>query len=617
MLSVRLKTKRADLITFIREVGNLLRLPRVTYFVIAASLLFLPTTLQVYGIVSAEAVPNPSVDEIVRPIVTSHGAMVSDLISGDIDVIGGMVTIDYESQLDSAENVATQRQLGNTYTQVLINCEKYPLNITALRRAIAYALDKNNIVDTCLDGRAEPQDTVIPQEFPLSIESDLSETYYSASMGKAQDLLTEAGFADYDEDGFLDAPDHSSFHLEVLVPGAYCEGTPFETAMDALQINSTVVTDVDVLGSYIGEIAYGNYDLALLGSYFLETSPESLIQHFYSEYIDPEASFLNMVRFANDTFDSLCDDLLQALSWEDIVSIFADMQSLLWYECPVIVLYQRYKLTAYRTDTFAGFRHDPLFGAGSWWTFMNAHLISGSGGTISSNYIDSSYSFNPMDHPERVLTQLLWDTLLVQGIENSIVPNLAESWTITTHSDDATIPSGHMRVAFEIYEGSGCSDGSSINAHDVAYSLNYHKSTGSILNPYYIEEMVSAVAETDYTLVVEFSTEFFWHVVDIGLSPIFSDGSLEGISWSSWNPNPPYEELVTTGPFNVTARSSESFTLSRNPHYRRPGTITTTTTTTDTGTGDVPDGTLQYALIAGVGAAVVVIVAVGVMRTRR
>ncbi|MHA1216143.1 MAG: hypothetical protein ACTSPX_02305, partial [Candidatus Thorarchaeota archaeon] len=85
-----------------------------------------------------------------------------------------------------------------------------------------------------------------------------------------------------------------------------------------------------------------------------------------------------------------------------------------------------------------------------------------------------------------------------------------------------------------------------------------------------------------------------------------------------WNPQPPNEEMVTSGPFNVSEYVAGEFTeLTYNPNYfyapEHPSTGTETTTETTT-----TEGNLMLAVVAGaVGAAVVILVGGYVLMRQR
>ena len=83
--------------------------------------------------------------------------------------------------------------------------------------------------------------------------------------------------------------------------------------------------------------------------------------------------------------------------------------------------------------------------------------------------------------------------------------------------------------------------------------------------------MAATFAPTRYTVIVEFDTESYWHLHTVSYKPIipkhiFQDIGLEG--WNLWNPIPPDDAMVTSGPFNVSDYvMGEYIELTYNPNY--------------------------------------------------
>ncbi|MCK4961751.1 MAG: hypothetical protein KAS19_04660, partial [Anaerolineales bacterium] len=125
--------------------------------------------------------------------------------------------------------------------------------------------------------------------------------------------------------------------------------------------------------------------------------------------------------------------------------------------------------------------------------------------------------------------------------------------------------------------------------------------------------MSAAYAPSTYTVVVEFNTESYWHLHNVAFNPVFPKHIMQEIvieDWAEWSPNPPVEEMVTSGPFNVSEYvAGEFIELTYNPNYFfGPDRSTETTTTTTTTTTEVPPD-FTMAIVAGaVGAAVVILV---------
>jgi peptide/nickel transport system substrate-binding protein len=224
------------------------------------------------------------------------------------------------------------------------------------------------------------------------------------------------------------------------------------------------------------------------------------------------------------------------------------------------------------------------------------------------------------------INSMMWDSLIAIDGQGNDVNWLAESYLAETHDDNSEIPEGYTQFTFNMIQNATWTDGRPITAEDAAFSLNYFRDSPG--NPYGpdLSEMTAAYAPTPYTLIVQFSSESFWHLHTVSYKPVipkhvFQLIGLEG--WNLWNPNPPVTSMVTSGPFNVSDYVAGEFCeMTYNPNYfydmrnyeedTGPTTTTDDTTPTDTGDGDgdtPPPVDPTMALVAGaVGAAVVILV---------
>ncbi|MHA2164002.1 MAG: ABC transporter substrate-binding protein, partial [Candidatus Thorarchaeota archaeon] len=131
----------------------------------------------------------PFVDDLVFEMLYSFDAQVPALQNDNIDILGDYLNLEQYFALESSENIETVTTLRNGYGYVTINTAKYPLNITAFLRAIAFALDKERISEEAFMNLSEPLDSCIPKINPFSIEGELLEDYYISDITTAQQLL--------------------------------------------------------------------------------------------------------------------------------------------------------------------------------------------------------------------------------------------------------------------------------------------------------------------------------------------------------------------------------------------------------------------------------------------
>ncbi len=573
----------------------------------------------------------PYIDKLVFNVITQDDQQVLALQDDEIDLIGDMVDPSFLDTLIEAENIDVANVLRNGMGYVTINTAKYPYNITAFRRALAFALDKEAISDQVWDGLSVPQDSVVPQVNPGSIEGLLPYTYYEANVALGIQMLEDAGFADNDgdPDGWLEAPNGDAF--DVLVECAISSNIAIEVgqkvaeALNALGIDAiSVPTD---FYEYLNRLYFhGNYDIVFLGVSFTNFDLDWMAYEYWGEYADEP--YFNFPNWANDSYDDWRDQLLHATYWDGaggVLEAALEMQEVWVYQSPMIICYENVLLSAYRTDKFEGYINDVSDGVPGWWTNYKVHLKDELGGPFGgtfrwSNPLDLD-TFNFMVSSSAYTMNVLgefYDSLIQQDDQGEDVNWLAESFIAETHEDNPNVPDGYTRFTFQLVQNATWTDGTQLTAEDVAFSLNYFRDTPG--NPYGADltEMTAAYAPTTYTVIVEFESESFWHLHTAAYKPIipkavFQEVGIDG--WNLWNPDPPSEPMVTSGPFYVSDYVAGEFTeLTYNPDYVYGLDRTTEPTTTTT--ADPVDFTM--AIVAGaVGAAVVILVGGYVLMRQR
>jgi ABC-type transport system substrate-binding protein len=538
----------------------------------------------------------PFVDQIVFKVIEEQTEAILALQNDEIDMVGDMIDPQYVGVLAESTDIETVRVRRNGFGFVTINTAKYPLSITALRRALAFAVDKQSISDDIWEGLADPQDGPLPVVNPWTIEGTLNYTYYEANVDKGNQLLDDAGFYIPEGETWRVAPNGDEFEINVKCAIssdiAVQVGAKFADALVALHINGrSMPINFDEYGIRPLE----DYDMCFLGWNFGTFDADVLGDEWWGE--NAGVDFKNFANWRNDTYDSWRDQLMYETDYDLVKEASEEMQKIWIYECPWIVAYNNVEIGIYRTDRFEGHQNDISGGVAGFWTKYKVHLKESEGGPFGGIYrlsnpkdiatfnimaASSAYTFNVLG--------MMYDSLFNIGPDGEDMFWFAESWISETHADNPEVPDGHTQFTFNLIQNATWSDGTPLTAEDVAFSLNYLRDApGNRMGPE-LAEVSAAYAPTTYTLVVEFNTESYWHLHRIAYKPILPKHIFEVIgvdNWNTWQPTPPAGEMVTSGPFNVSLYvEGEFIELIRNDNYfhraERPGTSTTTSAPTNT-----------------------------------
>ncbi|MHA2211849.1 MAG: ABC transporter substrate-binding protein, partial [Candidatus Thorarchaeota archaeon] len=516
----------------------------------------------------------PLIDKVVYDVIPERDQQVLALQNDRIDLIGDLVDPSLMPVLEASENIETETTPTNSYVALSINCRKYPLNLTAFRRAFAYALDKEGIAQN--QQLVTPLDSVVTRASPFTIEGMSEENYYSSQIDKAEGLLDEAGFSDRNEDGVREAPDGSAFNVSIR----YREDS--ESAKYVCEAAASTLTEVGINATAIysgyeyigcGGLYRLDYDIMYFRLESEDLDVQWLANEYWSENVD--SPYSNIPGFRNEIYDSYRESLIHSAEYDVVLDAAHAMQRILVYESPIVVCYEELAVSAYRDDKFDNLINMPVSGLLNWWTMCRARLIDEEGGPFGGTFrigVSEEFdSFNPLTSHEwesGLPLSLMFDSLVRRNVDGEDVPFLAEEWTIETHEDNPSIPVGHSRITFQLEESATWSDDTILAAEDVVYTINqYRDQQGSHFGDA-LDDLYAVYYNSDTAVVTEFRTESYWNLYDVCFIPILQKKQCSERDVLEWDPDPLVDPLEIHGPFIVSDRVEGEFVeMTYNPDY--------------------------------------------------
>ncbi len=153
------------------------------------------------------------VDRVIFRVIPEASTRAAALLAEEVQIIQS-VPSDLVSRLKENDNVAVKTAPGTQPKWLELNVNQPPFDDVRVRQALNYAIDKKLIIQEIYDGRA------VELPGPLSPYNNFvnkSLEPYPYDMEKAQQLFTEAGWADSNNDGILDKDGQPlSFTIDTL-----------------------------------------------------------------------------------------------------------------------------------------------------------------------------------------------------------------------------------------------------------------------------------------------------------------------------------------------------------------------------------------------------------------
>ncbi|KMZ41641.1 MULTISPECIES: ABC transporter substrate-binding protein [Bacillales] len=131
----------------------------------------------------------PKLDKLVFKVIPENTARLTALASGEIDLMDGLNTDDIPAVKDNKDLQLFLRPTNNI-GYIGFNVEKKPLDNPKVREAIAYAINKPEIVTAFFDGVGEPAVNPMPKTM-WGHNNDIKDREFN--LDKAKQLLAEAG----------------------------------------------------------------------------------------------------------------------------------------------------------------------------------------------------------------------------------------------------------------------------------------------------------------------------------------------------------------------------------------------------------------------------------------
>jgi peptide/nickel transport system substrate-binding protein len=309
----------------------------------------------------------PTVDEVYFVLYQNGDTMVQDFLSGNVDAIYMFPPAQYD-KVKNTEGVEARKYTFKNWDYVGFNCYKGPsgghpaLRDQRFRSALEYAIDRQKIVDNAYSGNAIPGYTFLPPnswsnpDYAWAPEESQARTY---DPDMANQILDDAGYTDSNGDGVREY-EGKNIKLRLWADTA----TPEAARTCKLIAGWWRAVGIDVAFSVQNEGVYfdniwgyqGNTFNPDFDAYYWEWDGYGDPGQSLTCFTTPQIEGWNEFSWANARYTEL--DQLQAIEMDpdQRAEYIHQMQEVMYEDCPCIVTVHPYKLQAYRTDRWDGWR---------------------------------------------------------------------------------------------------------------------------------------------------------------------------------------------------------------------------------------------------------------------
>jgi len=310
----------------------------------------------------------PKVDEVIFQAFQTPDVLIQAIKSGQVDMITQMPNTGVAA-LKNAENVSVEigSPLSPDLTDIILNqvapencptadggiCSGHPaLRDKNVRLAMAYATDKNKLIDIVALGLAAPGIALIPDGMGAWFNSSIQDYPYDPA--QANKMLDEAGYKDVNNDGVREMPDGTTpLTLRVNWPSDSTEAPRLSELLQEMwkQIGITTqpqAVDPDALTAQCCPTL--DYDVMIWG-WVADPDPQTLL---IIPVTDQIPTGYNETGYSNPKYDELFVKQSTEMDPEKRREMVWEMQKITHDDVVYIIPYYSKQVQAYRTDRFSG-----------------------------------------------------------------------------------------------------------------------------------------------------------------------------------------------------------------------------------------------------------------------
>lgn len=332
----------------------------------------------------------PKIDTLQFVKYANTDAAVQGLIKGDIDVVRDTTPAQFTS-LQGNPTIALNEGRNRRYAELVVNWSNPngttgkpfgdgnpALRDVKVRKALAYAIDANVIVERVKQGHSAPAFGIIPPVYPDWVFTPSAQQKRGFDPEKAKALLDEAGYK-AGPDGKRVGPDGKPLNLRLISSTDVATNRQVADFM----VGWFAAIGVGLTPSFVSsnqnddaQVA-GNFDIGFSG-FSVNPDPDPTLAQQTCRF---NGSANSDSGYCNPAYDALYAQQQAELDKPKRQQLVRQMQSMLYDDVHAIITTNDKLLEAYRSDRFTGFQTQPkdggvITGQTGYWGYYGATPVS-------------------------------------------------------------------------------------------------------------------------------------------------------------------------------------------------------------------------------------------------
>jgi peptide/nickel transport system substrate-binding protein len=290
----------------------------------------------------------------------SNAAALANFTQGKIDLFNNFapksaIKGNVETYFDKAPY-----HLGANTTWLFPNTTKKPLNDKQFRRALAFAINMNQILSKAYQGlaaKASPTG-LLPIWNKWVDQKAVKQLGFSYNPTRAKAILAAAGYRDRDGDGYVENKDGSEIDLAIICPNGWSDWmTAIQVVADSAKAVGIKVTPAfPEYGTLVDDRGHARFDLLLANDRQFSNTPWTYYQYIFQLPILENQTTVNYERYTNQAAWNLTKglDKIPSTNTAAFKAQMSKLQRVFLQDLPAIPLWYNGMWAMFNTKYWTG-----------------------------------------------------------------------------------------------------------------------------------------------------------------------------------------------------------------------------------------------------------------------
>jgi peptide/nickel transport system substrate-binding protein len=294
----------------------------------------------------------PVIDRITIQQYGTEDAMVQALLAGEVDLILEVPFLAVEPLL-AEENVEVVIMPSLSLDDLVINSHENgtqpeSLNDPAVRLAMEYAIDKQEILDIAYAGFGEVAASILPPSMGDWVSPNIEPIPFD--LDEANRIMDEAGYVDSDGDGIREDADGNPLEYRLYSEEIGTSARVLEIISDGLSEIGISAPPTIMDGDALYDLLEPDWDFdMILWGWGWDPDPDFATFAFTCQAIE---DYLSDGGYCNDEYDAIYLEQGTTMDEEARRALIWEAQEILFEDRPYINLAYPPTIQAYRSDRF-------------------------------------------------------------------------------------------------------------------------------------------------------------------------------------------------------------------------------------------------------------------------